>query len=123
LTGSATLLSSGSSVGYIGLSGQQNVLASDSAAAGVLPEAGTITELDVIVDDPPGGAGPVTFTLHVNGSATTLTCSVSHSGNTTDQCSVTSPTVVSLHDLVSLQVNNGSGSYVRDIRWSALLAP
>jgi hypothetical protein len=119
-------MSQGATTGFIGLSGQANVLATDADAAGTIPMGGTITALYAAADSfGVVDGGSVTVTVFINGSASTLTCVLSAGtvGNAT--CNMTGASLsVSAGSTISLQVANNTSPnrFVRDIRWSAALA-
>jgi hypothetical protein len=126
LNGYAALMAQGTTTGFIGPSGQTNVLATDSDAAGVIPEAGTLTSLYVTSDSfDSTGDGSATATVFVDDTATSLTCSLS-SGTTGDAtCQATGASIsVAAGDTVSVEIVNSTGpsTYIRDIRWSSGLS-
>jgi hypothetical protein len=108
-------------MGFIGPSGQADVLATDADAAGTIPVAGTISALYGTVDS--FATGSVVVTLYLNGAPTSLTCTLA-SGTTGDStCSATGTITVTAGNTVSVQITNNTSpnSFLRDIRWSAAL--
>jgi len=74
----------------------------------VIPTAGKFKELNIKIDTAPGGSTVWTFTLFVNGVASTaLTGTISASGTT---LTVTSDQAISQQDLVSLEVKATTGT-------------
>jgi hypothetical protein len=113
------LASSGVTTGYVGPSGQQNLLAAYGNAAGVLPIGGHISTLYGVSDSL--SSGSVTLTLWYNGTPTVISCALTSSNST---CTDTgTPVTVTAGATIAVLVTNNTGSYVRDIRWSTLVNP
>jgi hypothetical protein len=94
------------------------VLATDANAAGTLPMSGTLSVLDATVDN--FASGTVVVTVVRNGVATSVTCTLTGGGSGNETCTVpNSSLAISPGDTLSLQVANNSGTFLRDIRWSA----
>ena len=121
LSGYAALVPTDVTDGYIGFGGQPDALAADWMAAGALPRAGTISDLYVSVDH--FASGTLSVTLFHDGSATSMSCTLTGSSSATTalSCSTTGLITVAAGDTISLQVANNGVAY-NDVRWSTNFA-
>ncbi len=105
--------------GFSGLGGAQSVSPTAGEAGSPLAAGGVVTGLDGRAGSAVGGSG-VTITLFKNGSATAATCTITSGGTScTDS---THSVTFSTGDLIAVQIQNASASFVRMVRWSAALA-
>jgi hypothetical protein len=102
--------------GFIGMGGEANVTTSAGEAASPIPAAGTVAGFRARLSAVP--AGPVVFTLYVNGAATGVTCTVASPATTCTDATHTA--AVGVGDTVAVSITNGSG-LLRHVRWSARL--
>jgi hypothetical protein len=100
----------------MGLGGVTNSLASDGPASASMPRAGTLDRFYVRAGTFNSANGTVVYTVVRNGTATSLTCTVTISAGS---CSDLSDAVVfAAGDTVSVRIDNNSAGAVRDSRWS-----
>jgi hypothetical protein len=103
--------------GFIGVGGEANVASSASDAGSPISVSATLTGFRARLSA--AASGSVVFTLFVNGSATSVTCTIP-SGQTT--CSDTTHTVGLVPgNAVAVSITNSSG-LLRHVRWSAELS-
>lgn len=88
----------------------------------LVPEAGTISKLRVLLDGAPGAAKSYTFTLYVNGSASALTCAVSGAVDTSAE-DITNSVSVSAGDALSLQCVPAGTPTARGFRVGYVMTP
>jgi hypothetical protein len=104
--------------GYAGTAGSQNVYVSAGEAASPVPIAGTLRNFSAHAGSSVASAG-VTLTVMKNGSATSVTCTIPNAGSS---CTDTSDTVaLATSDVIAVKIQNGSGTFVRDVSWTAQL--
>ena len=117
ISGVVTFVDPADTTGFFGLGGQQNVSTTAGDSASVLRPAarsrgfrGRLTA---------NAAGTVTFTLFVNGAASSVTCSIPAGQNAcTDG---TNTATVAAGDVVTVRLTNASGM-LRHVSWSAKLS-
>jgi len=114
--GSVTFVDTADANGFIAASGSQNVYPTAGQAASPIPISGTLSGFTV--DTGTATAGSVTLTLFDDGSATAITCTI-----TTGQSTCSSGVTVALttSDTISVKIQNASGSFVRNVVWTAQL--
>jgi hypothetical protein len=104
--------------GFAGTAGSQNVYATAGEAASPVPIAGTLSNFSVHAGSGIAASG-VTLTLLKNGSATSVTCTISSGGSA---CSDSSHTVsLTTSDVIAVKIQNGTGTFVRNVAWTAQL--
>jgi hypothetical protein len=114
ISGVVTFVDPADASGFIGMGGEANLATTASDAGSPIPVAGTLSGFRARLSSPAGGS--VSFTLFVNGSTTSATCTISAGQST---C-VDNTHVVALTpgDAVAVSVSNSSG-LLRHVRWSA----
>ena len=94
------------------------VTATSTAVAASLPAAGSLSNLNIHLVH---SSGSVTATVYVNGTATTMTCSVPSAQSV---CSdVTDIKAVAPGDTVSVKIDNTNGQAITNFTWTAWMAP
>ena len=117
ISGVVTFVDPSESTGFIGVGGEANVVATADGAASEIPAAGTLAGFRGHLSA--AAAGPVVFTLFVNGSATSITCTVA--GGASACLDSADTAVLAAGDVIAIRITNGSG-LLRHVRWSAKLA-
>jgi hypothetical protein len=102
--------------GYSGTGGSQNVYSTAAQAASPLPVGGTLGTFVAHAGSPVAASG-VTLTVLRNGSPTSVTCTIAAGQSS---CSdVTHTVAVAASDTVAVEIQNGSGTFVRNVAWVA----
>jgi hypothetical protein len=117
ISGVVTFVDPADSSGYLGLGGEASLAATVAGAGSPVSAAGTVSGFRGRLTAP--AAGPVVFTLYVNGNPTSVTCSVAAASVA---CLDGVHTVsLAAGDTIGVEITNGSG-LLRHVRWSATLA-
>ena len=117
LSGSVTFVDPADLTGFSGIGGQQNVAATVTDAGSVIGSGGTISAFRGQLTFP---MGAVTFSLFVNGVATSLTCTVLAPGSA---CTDALHTVtLAAGDVIAVRIANASSNPLRHVSWSAKFA-
>ncbi|MGO9751016.1 MAG: hypothetical protein ACLP8S_28195 [Solirubrobacteraceae bacterium] len=122
LFGSDDFIDSSQATSFIGLGGDAN--AAPTATGGgdaVLPYAGTLSNLEVSAV-PNATSGKLQLTVEKDDAGTVLTCTITAASpaGTAQTCADTADSVsFAAGDKITVLVNNGTGSFVRYVRWTA----
>ena len=103
--------------GFVSL-GRREMVAPTAAAAGApMPVAGTLSNLNVRLDQ----ATDVTVTVYVNGSASVLGCAVV--GPATACVDTADSVALVASDSIAVEITNTDGVAITNFTWTAWLAP
>jgi len=117
LSGVVTFVDPADTSGFIGMDGEATLASSAAAAGSQTPAAGTVSGFRGHLTSP--AAGAVVLTLYVNGSPTSVTCSVvAGSASCLDDVHTVA---LAAGDTIAVGITNGSG-LLRHAGWSAKLA-
>jgi len=120
--GSDDFIDASQTTSFIGLGGDANPAPTATGGGdAVLPEAGTLSNFQVSAV-PDGTSGTLQLTIEKNDVGTVVTCTITATGPalTAQMCSDTTDTVsFAAGDRITVLVNNGTGSYVKYVRWTA----
>ena len=104
--------------GFVSLGTSTMTAATSTAIASSLPTAGTLSNLNIHLVH---STGSVTATVYVNGTATTMTCTVAAPANVCSDASDTK--VVSAGDTISVKIDNTNAQAITNFSWTAWMAP
>lgn len=105
--------------GYVSLGRPRMVSATAADIAATLPNGGDLGDLNVSLLNPDVD-GAVVVTIFINGTETTVTCTVSIGADT---CADTTNTAtIAGGDTVAVRIENSDGVIVTDFNWTASLA-
>ena len=88
----------------------------------LVPEAGVLSGLRIVIDGAAGAGKSYTFTMYVNGIASTLTCAISGASATSDQ-DVSHNVTVAAGDLIALECVPASTPTARAMRFAYEFTP
>ncbi|MFZ0041989.1 MAG: hypothetical protein WAK93_11830 [Solirubrobacteraceae bacterium] len=122
LFGSTDFIDGSQTASFLSLGGGANPAPSEAAGGdAILPYGGTLSNLQASAV-PSSGSGTVKITVEKNDAGTVLTCTISAGEplGTEKTCSDTSDSVTfAAGDKITILVNNGTGNFVRYVRWAA----
>jgi hypothetical protein len=117
ISGAVAFVDSAETSGFLGIGGDPNLAATADGAGSPTPAAATVSGFRGYLTSPT--SGPVVFTLYVNNSATSVTCSIAAGS---ESCLDDVHTVtVAAGDSISVGLSKGSG-LLRHAAWSAKFA-
>jgi hypothetical protein len=122
LFGSDDFIDGSQTNSFIGLGGDANP--APSAVAGgdaLMPYGGTLSNFQVSAV-PNATSGNLQLTIEKNDAGTVVTCTIAAAspGGTAETCSDPTDTVTfAAGDRITVLVHNGTGSFVKFVRWTA----
>jgi hypothetical protein len=111
------LIDAADTTGAIGLGGGATLAPDAASGDGILPRAGKLSGFGVHAL-PNAGSGDLVLTVAINDAATGVTCTITAPATS---CSDAAHSVnASAGDKITVLVSNGTGDFVRFVRWTAL---
>jgi hypothetical protein len=116
LAGSVDFIDAADTTGFIGLGGGAGLAPDASSGDAILPRAGTLSRLGVHAI-PNASSGNLILTVEINDAGTPVTCTIVAPATS---CSDSVHTAAAnAGDRITVLVNNGTGGFVRFVRWTA----
>jgi hypothetical protein len=104
--------------GFSGTAGSQNVFPSAAEAASPVPISGTLSNFSVHTGTTVSG-GSLILTVLKNGVATSITCTIA--GGSSSCSDATHTVTLTTANTIAVEIQNGSGGFVRNVSWTAQL--